>query len=266
MAGCTTMKVGLATASRPPHGRVRAGAAGGRKLPIFGSDCSWRKQRSASSTGILRGMPPLKVGPQSPFSKLAENAGTGSPGRSPGRGSPARSSRAGSPAAPPGVVAHDAFLAPRTHEGTQHRRLRTLLQEFLREATLWEETHTLEGIQLATSVKQAWEDVARCLATDESAAEARSAEVRRAQVVPLLQQLEECTEQLYKLLPRLVRWQNTWRSGLPCSGNTRSASAHMRTRRTRCCKIQPRHARLPRCVSPCGAPGRWSSLCWPSKV
>ena len=57
-------------------------------------------------------------------------------------------------------MAHDAFLKARALEGTHHRRLRALLQDFLRECLAWEETHTLEGVALATEIRQAWDDVA----------------------------------------------------------------------------------------------------------
>lgn len=99
---------------------------------------------------------------QSPFAKLAENrAGTPSPGRG-----KARSGASASPSASPArasaepLSAADSFQLARALETPAHRRLRELLADAVREATAWEEAHTLDGLEYATEAKSAWEQVA----------------------------------------------------------------------------------------------------------
>ncbi|KAI3627743.1 hypothetical protein CBS14141_001744 [Malassezia furfur] len=122
---------------------------------------------------------PSRRAANSPFAKLAEN--TASPSSTPPHGG---AGKVGSPrTAPEPRDPHDAFLIPRTAEQTYHRRLRALLQDFLKEATAWEEEHTLEGIKWASDAKQTWEEISN--------------------VVPLLQNLEQASAQLAKMLDRL---------------------------------------------------------------
>ncbi|WFD31500.1 hypothetical protein MSPP1_002537 [Malassezia sp. CBS 17886] len=141
-----------------------------------------------------------------PFLKLAENAASvrgGSPG---GAGSPRGARAARGPSPPPSP--HDAFLTPRTLESTFHRRLRTLLQDFVREATEWEEAHTLDGIRWATDAKTAWEQAAACLQAERAVGGAPwdGAEMRRAALVPVLQQLEIVREELDAMVTLLRRY------------------------------------------------------------
>ncbi|WFD36179.1 protein farnesyltransferase [Malassezia cuniculi] len=151
-------------------------------------------------------MPPKGRGVQSPFAKLAENnaaraAAPPSPAGSSGsRASKARPSAPSSPAPPAtGAVAHDAFQLPRALESTTHRRLRGLLQDVLREATLWEEEHTLEGIKWASEAKSAWDQVATA---------ALAGDARRAELVSALQTIDEASEQLHSSLARIVGERN----------------------------------------------------------
>lgn len=100
---------------------------------------------------------PSRRAANSPFAKLAEN--TASPSSTPPHGG---AGKVGSPrTAPEPRDPHDAFLIPRTAEQTYHRRLRALLQDFLKEATAWEEEHTLEGIKWASDAKQTWEEISK---------------------------------------------------------------------------------------------------------
>lgn len=107
---------------------------------------------------------PSKKAANAPFAKFAENtaspvaSSSSSPKPWAGRTSSPRVSRE-EPRDP-----HDAFLLPRTSEQTHHRRLRTLLADFVRETTEWEEVHTLDGIKWASDAKQTWEEMARYVA------------------------------------------------------------------------------------------------------
>lgn len=53
----------------------------------------------------------------------------------------------------------DSFQLARALETPAHRRLRELLADAVREATAWEEAHTLDGLEYATEAKSAWEQV-----------------------------------------------------------------------------------------------------------
>lgn len=119
----------------------------------------------------------------SPFSKLAQNV----------------SASPKSPRSEPRDPL-DAFLVPRALEGTHHRKLRTILQDFLKEATAWEEEHTIDGIRWATQASQAWDDI--------RAAQGRAEDTdldRSERIIPLLLQLEEARAFLIKTLSRLER-------------------------------------------------------------
>ncbi|WFD37555.1 uncharacterized protein MJAP1_000500 [Malassezia japonica] len=153
---------------------------------------------------------PSKKAANAPFAKFAENttspvaSSSSSPKPWAGRTSSPRVSRE-EPRDP-----HDAFLLPRTSEQTQHRRLRTLLADFVRETTEWEEVHTLDGIKWASDAKQTWEEMASLLRRPESASsDAPPADMDdeklRASLIPLLQNLEQSTVQLHKMVERLVR-------------------------------------------------------------
>ena len=143
----------------------------------------------------------------SPFQKLAENTAaqaSSTPPKPPGT-SPAQRIARSSPKPEPRDP-HDAFLTPRALEGTQHRRLRTILQEFIKEATAWEEEHTFDGIRWATEAAQAWDDIYAALApTDPHGQVQNDDEQRRARVIPLLVQLEQASIHLNKMQNRLVR-------------------------------------------------------------
>ncbi|WFD19918.1 hypothetical protein MCAP1_002160 [Malassezia caprae] len=142
---------------------------------------------------MARGSPAARRGgAASPFAKLAENTAgrRGSTGTAPG--SPR--------AAPEARDPHDAFLLPRTLEETHHRRLRTLLHEFVAEATAWEEAHTLDGIRWASEMAQVWDDLHAVSASDDARA---SDEQRRARTVPLLLQWEDAHAHLTRMLARL---------------------------------------------------------------
>ncbi|WFC98310.1 hypothetical protein MYAM1_001036 [Malassezia yamatoensis] len=142
---------------------------------------------------------PSKKAANSPFVKLAEN--TALPERTPPRQG---SSNANSPRATPSPRdSHDAFLLPRSGEQTYHRRLRSLLQEFLKEAVAWEETHTLDGIRWASEAKQIWEEVDGLRRSEHLTSHARDDECTRGSLIPLLQNLEQATSQLYQVLERL---------------------------------------------------------------
>ncbi|WFD45949.1 hypothetical protein GLX27_000576 [Malassezia furfur] len=143
---------------------------------------------------------PSRRAANSPFAKLAEN--TASPSSTPPHGG---AGKVGSPrTAPEPRDPHDAFLIPRTAEQTYHRRLRALLQDFLKEATAWEEEHTLEGIKWASDAKQTWEEISNLLRpTNADTQTARDDEQIRSSVVPLLQNLEQASAQLAKMLDRL---------------------------------------------------------------
>lgn len=149
---------------------------------------------------MARGSPAAQrrgAGAASPFAKLAENTAAGRRGSPHGRAVP------GSPrAVPEARDPHDAFLLPRTLEDTHHRRLRTLLHEFVAEATAWEEAHTLDGIRWASEMAQVWDDLHAAAASDDTRA---SDEQRRARTVPLLVQWEDAHAHLTRMLARLVR-------------------------------------------------------------
>ena len=119
----------------------------------------------------------------SPFSKLAQNV----------------SASPKSPRSEPRDP-FDAFLVPRALEGTHHRKLRAILQDFLKEATAWEEEHTIDGIRWATQASQAWDDIHAALGTAEDTHLDRS-----ERIIPLLLQLEEARASLGKTLSRLER-------------------------------------------------------------
>lgn len=178
-------------------------------------------------------------GAASPFAKLAENAA----GRANSRptGSPRQAPEARDP--------HHAFLLPRHLEETHHRRLRTLLHDFVGEATAWEEAHTLDGIRWASEMAQLWDDLHAVSTPDEILSE----EQRRARTVPLLLQWEEVHAHLLRVLTRLVRaitdhrssmlgaWRPLWTlHAHSCTTRRRGASARRRCRR------------------PCGVLGRWT--------
>lgn len=119
----------------------------------------------------------------SPFSKLAQNVSA-------------------SPKSPRSESCDplDAFLVPRALEGTHHRKLRTILQDFLKEATAWEEEHTMDGIRWATQASQAWDDIYAARGTAEDTDLERS-----ERIIPLLLQLEEARSFLTKNISRLER-------------------------------------------------------------
>ena len=119
----------------------------------------------------------------SPFSKLAQNV----------------SASPKSPRSEPRDP-FDAFLVPRALEGTHHRKLRAILQDFLKEATAWEEEHTIDGIRWATQASQAWDEIHAALGTAEDTHLDRS-----ERIIPLLLQLEDARASLGKTLSRLER-------------------------------------------------------------
>lgn len=102
---------------------------------------------------------PNRRAANSPFAKLAEN--TALPSSTPPPTRPKHATSPRTPSAPRDP--HDAFLLPRAAEQTHHRRLRALLQDFLKEAIEWEEAHTLDGIKWASEAKQIWEEIERCV-------------------------------------------------------------------------------------------------------
>lgn len=163
--------------------------------------------------------PGKKGGASNPFQKLADNtaarAGNASPtgrgARASPRASPAAGGAGGSAGASAGASApapprdpHDAFLLPRVYEQTYHRRLRGLLQDFMREATGWEEEHTLDGLRWATEAAQAWDDILAACHGSAAATASMADEQRRAQLVPLLLQVEAARTALMHMLTRLV--------------------------------------------------------------
>lgn len=123
--------------------------------------------------------PARRGGGASPFSKLAQN--TASPA----------SARLSSPRSEPRDPS-DAFLGARTQEGTHHRKLRALLQEFVREATKWEEEH-LDMVRWASQASQAWDDVHEMHAHAE-------------RLVTPLMHLEEARTHLVKMHARLGKY------------------------------------------------------------
>lgn len=188
-------------------------------------------------------------GAANPFQKLAENHASRAGSVSPSQRTPKSSPR------PEPRDPHDAFLLPRTLEGTHHRKLRVLLQEFLKEATAWEEEHTLDGIRWASEMAQAWDDVATATLAIPGT-DALAGEQRRARLVPVLMQLEEASAQLAKMCTRLVRSIRTHSSA---SMPTRWSCSPSKV--ARCTLRLPQEVALkPSHMSPCGAHGPWTDL------
>lgn len=80
------------------------------------------------------------------------------------------------------------------------------MQEFIKEATAWEEEHTFDGIRWATEAAQAWDDIYAALApTDPHGQVQNDDEQRRARVIPLLVQLEQASVHLNKMQNRLEK-------------------------------------------------------------